>query len=176
MIRRPPRSTQGVSSAASDVYKRQIVVGVAEVVVTSAPNVLDAVVAVVAARADPRVRFRAFHDTATCRLGTMRSQASFPPTSKATVVDQEVARAGDVVGRVPVEVEVETLAPEITPVPTEVEETTQVQVEAETTTLDLAEVEATTPVLTEVETQVRAAETPDAIAAKERLEIRAQQG
>ena len=25
MIRRPPRSTQGVSSAASDVYKRQIV-------------------------------------------------------------------------------------------------------------------------------------------------------
>ena len=24
MIRRPPRSTQGVSSAASDVYKRQI--------------------------------------------------------------------------------------------------------------------------------------------------------
>ena len=27
MIRRPPRSTQGVSSAASDVYKRQVVVG-----------------------------------------------------------------------------------------------------------------------------------------------------
>ena len=26
MIRRPPRSTQGVSSAASDVYKRQIVI------------------------------------------------------------------------------------------------------------------------------------------------------
>ena len=25
MIRRPPRSTQGVSSAASDVYKRQVV-------------------------------------------------------------------------------------------------------------------------------------------------------
>ncbi|GAB5829764.1 hypothetical protein JMUB7528_28500 [Staphylococcus aureus] len=25
MIRRPPRSTQGVSSAASDVYKRQLV-------------------------------------------------------------------------------------------------------------------------------------------------------
>ena len=25
MIRRPPRSTQGVASAASDVYKRQIV-------------------------------------------------------------------------------------------------------------------------------------------------------
>ena len=24
MIRRPPRSTQGVSSAASDVYKRQV--------------------------------------------------------------------------------------------------------------------------------------------------------
>ena len=28
MIRRPPRSTQGVSSAASDVYKRQLVGGV----------------------------------------------------------------------------------------------------------------------------------------------------
>ena len=27
MIRRPPRSTQGVSSAASDVYKRQVFVG-----------------------------------------------------------------------------------------------------------------------------------------------------
>ena len=27
MIRRPPRSTQGVSSAASDVYKRQINIG-----------------------------------------------------------------------------------------------------------------------------------------------------
>ena len=27
MIRRPPRSTQGVSSAASDVYKRQVVDG-----------------------------------------------------------------------------------------------------------------------------------------------------
>eukprot|EP00831_Metopus_contortus_P016810 TRINITY_DN17081_c0_g1_i2.p3 TRINITY_DN17081_c0_g1~~TRINITY_DN17081_c0_g1_i2.p3 ORF type:complete len:100 (+),score=40.65 TRINITY_DN17081_c0_g1_i2:123-422(+) len=27
MIRRPPRSTQGVSSAASDVYKRQILNG-----------------------------------------------------------------------------------------------------------------------------------------------------
>eukprot|EP00831_Metopus_contortus_P017271 TRINITY_DN17277_c0_g1_i3.p1 TRINITY_DN17277_c0_g1~~TRINITY_DN17277_c0_g1_i3.p1 ORF type:complete len:142 (+),score=23.59 TRINITY_DN17277_c0_g1_i3:106-531(+) len=27
MIRRPPRSTQGVSSAASDVYKRQIIYG-----------------------------------------------------------------------------------------------------------------------------------------------------
>ena len=25
MIRRPPRSTQGVSSAASDVYKRQLI-------------------------------------------------------------------------------------------------------------------------------------------------------
>eukprot|EP00831_Metopus_contortus_P074983 TRINITY_DN68588_c0_g1_i2.p1 TRINITY_DN68588_c0_g1~~TRINITY_DN68588_c0_g1_i2.p1 ORF type:complete len:140 (-),score=25.15 TRINITY_DN68588_c0_g1_i2:3-422(-) len=28
MIRRPPRSTQGVSSAASDVYKRQVVKGI----------------------------------------------------------------------------------------------------------------------------------------------------
>ena len=30
MIRRPPRSTQGVSSAASDVYKRQLVVSAEE--------------------------------------------------------------------------------------------------------------------------------------------------
>ena len=28
MIRRPPRSTQGVSSAASDVYKRQVTLNV----------------------------------------------------------------------------------------------------------------------------------------------------
>eukprot|EP00831_Metopus_contortus_P013510 TRINITY_DN15483_c0_g1_i3.p2 TRINITY_DN15483_c0_g1~~TRINITY_DN15483_c0_g1_i3.p2 ORF type:complete len:112 (+),score=27.03 TRINITY_DN15483_c0_g1_i3:72-407(+) len=30
MIRRPPRSTQGVSSAASDVYKRQLLYGACE--------------------------------------------------------------------------------------------------------------------------------------------------
>eukprot|EP00831_Metopus_contortus_P028514 TRINITY_DN23673_c0_g1_i1.p2 TRINITY_DN23673_c0_g1~~TRINITY_DN23673_c0_g1_i1.p2 ORF type:complete len:129 (-),score=35.28 TRINITY_DN23673_c0_g1_i1:85-471(-) len=32
MIRRPPRSTQGVSSAASDVYKRQEYMGESEIV------------------------------------------------------------------------------------------------------------------------------------------------
>eukprot|EP00831_Metopus_contortus_P012861 TRINITY_DN15189_c0_g1_i2.p4 TRINITY_DN15189_c0_g1~~TRINITY_DN15189_c0_g1_i2.p4 ORF type:complete len:102 (+),score=20.10 TRINITY_DN15189_c0_g1_i2:39-344(+) len=49
MIRRPPRSTQGVSSAASDVYKRQAVTNIsiraaidtatlAEFVIFSSPN------------------------------------------------------------------------------------------------------------------------------------------
>src|SRR5450756_2011317 len=38
MIRRPPRSTQSRSSAASDVYKRQIVAGVAQGLVTGTIN------------------------------------------------------------------------------------------------------------------------------------------
>ena len=124
-----------------------------------------------AVHADRMIRFQAFHDTAMCRLGTMRSPASSHPTSRAIVVDQEVARAADVGDRVPVEVGVETLTLEIIPVLTEAEETTLVQIEAE----------ATTRVLTEVATRVPAeeilvVEDPGAIAAKERLEIRPQQG
>eukprot|EP00831_Metopus_contortus_P071992 TRINITY_DN65739_c0_g1_i1.p1 TRINITY_DN65739_c0_g1~~TRINITY_DN65739_c0_g1_i1.p1 ORF type:complete len:179 (+),score=56.22 TRINITY_DN65739_c0_g1_i1:115-651(+) len=45
MIRRPPRSTQGVSSAASDVYKRQILNNMAEVINSkTGQNLKDAII------------------------------------------------------------------------------------------------------------------------------------
>ena len=170
---------------ANDLVEVAIVAHVAKAMVvmivhlvTSDLPALRATIAVVvegegeaAVHADRMIRFQAFHDTAMCRLGTMRSPASSHPTSRAIVVDQEVARAADVGDRVPVEVGVETLTLEIIPVLTEAEETTLVQIEAE----------ATTRVLTEVATRVPAeeilvVEDPGAIAAKERLEIRPQQG
>ena len=152
-----------------------IAVGVEEVIVTSVRNAQDAVVAVAADHVDQKV-FQAFHGTATCRLGTMRSQESFRPTSRATVVDQEAAHVAAVDEGVLAPVGAETLVPEITPVRTVAEETTLAQVEAaaitlvltevEATTLDLVEAEEITLVLTEAATLVPAAEAPAAIGAK----------
>ena len=149
--------------------------GVEEVIVTSVRNAQDAVVAVAADHVDQKV-FQAFHGTATCRLGTMRSQESFRPTSRATVVDQEAAHVAAVDEGGLAVVGAETLVPEITPVRTVAEETTLAQVEAaaitlvltevEATTLDLVEAEEITLVLTEAATLVPAAEAPAAIGAE----------
>ena len=153
-----------------------IAVGVEEVIVTSVRNAQGAAVVVAAVHAGRMIRFQAFHDTATCRLGTMRSQESFRPTSRATVVDQEAAHVAAVDEGVLAPVGAETLVPEITPVRTVAEETTLAQVEAaaitlvltevEATTLDLVEAEEITLVLTEAATLVPAAEAPAAIGAE----------
>lgn len=149
-----------IAHPTASAVKVKIAVVVAEAIVMIARNVQDAVVVEAAVHADPMIRFRPFHGTVKCRLGTMRSRESFRRTSRATAVDQEAAHAADAVEEVQVPVEVATLAAEITQVLIAAGETAIAAEEA--TTLDLIEAEATILVPTEVVIRVPAEEIPAA--------------
>ena len=128
----------------------------AEVIDQNVTSVLNArgVVVAAAAHADQMIRYREFHDTATYRLGTMRSRESSHPTSKATVVDPVAALTEDGDDRIHLAVvAVETLD----------------LVDQEVMTPVQIEVMAATTVLTEAATQALGVETPVAIAARRNL-------
>lgn len=133
-----------------------IAVDAAEVIDQNVTSVLNArgVVVAAAAHADQMIRYREFHDTATYRLGTMRSRESSHPTSKATVVDPVAALKEDGDDRIHLAVvAVETLD----------------LVDQEVITPVQIEVMAATTVLTEAATQALGVETPVAIAARRNL-------
>lgn len=133
-----------------------IAVDAAEVIDQNVTSVLNArgVVVAAAAHADQMIRYREFHDTATYRLGTMRSRESSHPTSKATVVDPVAALKEDGDDRIHLVVgAVETLD----------------LVDQEVITPVQIEVMAATTVLTEAATQALGVETPVAIAARRNL-------
>ena len=133
-----------------------IALDAAEVIDQNVTSVLNArgVVVAAAAHADQMIRYREFHDTATYRLGTMRSRESSHPTSKATVVDPVAALKEDGDDRIHLAVvAVETLD----------------LVDQEVITPVQIEVMAATTVLTEAATQALGVETPVAIAARRNL-------
>ena len=137
-----------------------IALDAAEVIDQNVTSILNArgVVVAAAAHADQMIRYREFHDTATYRLGTMRSRESSHPTSKATVVDPVVdpvaALKEDGDDRIHLAVvAVETLD----------------LVDQEVITPVQIEVMAATTVLTEAATQALGVETPVAIAARRNL-------
>lgn len=133
-----------------------IALDAAEVIDQNVTSILNArgVVVAAAAHADQMIRYREFHDTATYRLGTMRSRESSHPTSKATVVDPVAALKEDGDDRIHLAVvAVETLD----------------LVDQEVITPVQIEVMAATTVLTEAATQALGVETPVAIAARRNL-------